>query len=166
MLRLGIWYEAIMRWVGEANQVMAAGRVFVKMRKDPSTGSMRAVQIPEHVNVIAEMDCGAQASLWISDVAGLRQRKEALLYGTKGALQILDGQLFGRSSLDSPFQQITIRPDEVASWRVEAEFINAIRGQETIQLTTFEAGAKYMQFTEAVATSIAENKVVSLPIWK
>jgi len=47
---------------------------------------------------------------------------------------------------------------------VEEEFIGAIRGQETIQRTTFEDGFKYMEATEAVARSIASGQAVSLPL--
>src|SRR5262249_54951158 len=62
VMSMGIWYEAIMRWVGEATRVVAQGKTFVRMRKDAS-GIMRAVRIPEHLDVIADMACGAQAHL-------------------------------------------------------------------------------------------------------
>ena len=38
-------------------------------------------------------------------------------------------------------------------WRVEEEFIGAIRGTETVKLTDFAAGVHYMEFTDAVAQS-------------
>jgi predicted dehydrogenase len=41
---------------------------------------------------------------------------------------------------------------------VEAEFINAIRGLEPVTHTTFAEGVKYMEFTEAVARSMAEGR--------
>src|SRR5690606_13402664 len=51
IMTLGIWYEALMRWVGTATRVMAMGRTFVKMRPDAS-GTLRAVRVPEHLDVI------------------------------------------------------------------------------------------------------------------
>ena len=35
-LSLGIWYEAVMRWVGEATRVTAMGKTFAKMRRGTS----------------------------------------------------------------------------------------------------------------------------------
>src|SRR5262249_45416623 len=46
IMSLGIWYEALLRWVGEAASVMARGKTFVTMRKD-AAGVMRAVRVPE-----------------------------------------------------------------------------------------------------------------------
>jgi len=162
VLSMGIWYEALMRWVGEAQRVSAMGKVFVKMRKDPASGQLKPVRVPDHVNIIAEMACGAQASFWFSDVAGLPNRKEAILFGSHGALQFLNGQLFGRQYPDDPFGEIVPLPEEKASWRVEAEFVGAIRGLEPIRLTPFEVGVKYMRFTDAVAESMVSNRVVHL----
>ena len=47
---------------------------------------------------------------------------------------------------------------------MEEEFVNAIRGEEVITLTTFETGVKYMAFTEAVARSMAQGEVIALPL--
>ena len=56
-------------------------------------------------------------------------------------------------------------PDsERDEWRVEAEFIGAIRGEEQIRLTTFEDGVKYMEFTEAVHLSSQQRATVFLPL--
>jgi hypothetical protein len=61
-------------------------------------------------------------------------------------------------------QEIPIVPEKAGSWRVEEEFINAIRGKEEIKLTTFADGVKYMEFTEAVARSAALGKAINLPL--
>ena len=50
-------------------------------------------------------------------------------------------------------KEIPIAPEKRGSWRVEDEFIGAIRGEEKIRLTNFEDGLKYMEFTEAVTRS-------------
>jgi len=34
VMTMGIWYEALLRWVGEATQVTAMGKTFVKLRRD------------------------------------------------------------------------------------------------------------------------------------
>ena len=53
-------------------------------------------------------------------------------------------------------------PELIGKWRVEEEFINAIRGQEKISHTSFEEGFKYMQFTEAVSESFWTGDTVSV----
>ena len=51
-------------------------------------------------------------------------------------------------------------------WRVEAEFIGAIRGTEPVRYTDFASGVQYMEFTEAVAISAEGNRPVELPLSK
>lgn len=164
VMSLGIWYEALMRWVGEATRVMAMGKTFVKMRQNSQTGAMKAVRIPEHINVIADMACGAQAHFSISTVTGLAGPDEVILFGSNGTLRFSEGKLYGGQRDEPALQEITFPPDEEGGWRVEEEFVNAIRGTELVTHTTFEDGVKYMQFTEAVARSMAQGVAVSLPL--
>ena len=57
-----------------------------------------------------------------------------------------------------------IPPDKRIGWRVEEEFVNAVRGLEKITRTSFEDGLLYMEFTEAVARSASSGRAVSLPL--
>jgi predicted dehydrogenase len=160
-MTLGIWYEAVMRWVGEAKRVTALGKTFVPMRRDAS-GNLKAVRIPDHLDVVAEMACGAIAHFQISAVTGLAGGPEAWLFGSEGTLRLADGRLFGGRRGDSALTEIPVPPEEEGKWRVEEEFVNAIRGKEKIQLTTFEDGVKYMEFTEAAIRSMAEGRTVAI----
>jgi hypothetical protein len=47
-------------------------------------------------------------------------------------------------------------------WRVEEEFVNAIRGKEAVTHTDFVTGVKYMEWTDAVAESMRTRKEVRL----
>lgn len=163
VMSLGIWYEAILRWVGAASRVTATGKTFVRMRKDAG-GTLRAARVPEHIDVLAEMDCGAQAHIQISSVTGLAGAAEAWLFGSAGTLRFSGGRLYGGQRGDSELKELTIPPEQAGGWRVEQEFINAIRGQETITHTSFEDGVKYMEFTEAAARSMASGAAVALPL--
>jgi predicted dehydrogenase len=49
-------------------------------------------------------------------------------------------------------------------WRVEQEWVGAMRGDEPVRLTDFATGLRYMEFTEAVARSAASGRAVSLPL--
>jgi len=163
VLSLGIWYECLMRWVGEATHVMAMGRVFVKQRRD-QYGRLRAVRVPEHLDVMADLACGAQAHLQFSAVTGHAGPAEVTLFGSTGTLRFTNDELQGAQLNDSGLGAIAIPDHERGRWRVEAEFIRAIRGQEEIRLTSFETGVKYMAFTEAVVQSMAVGTAVPVPL--
>lgn len=162
VMSLGIWYESIMRWVGEAVSVMAAGRTFVRQRLD-GQGVLRAVRVPEHVAVLAQLACGAQAQICVSSVTGLARQSEVLLCGSEATVRFADGILSGGRRGEAGFQPIVIPIDERGEWRVEEEFVSAIRGCESVTHTRFEDGLKYMLFTEAVAISMAERREVAIP---
>jgi predicted dehydrogenase len=163
ILTLGIWYEALMRWVGEAHRVMAMGRIFTPMRRD-ADGIQRAVRVPEHVDIIADMACGAQAHLRFSSVTGHAGPGEIWLFGSAGTLRFSAGALWGGRRGDPALEEIAIPAAEAGRWRVEEEFIGAIRGSEPVTHTPFATGVKYMEFTEAVARSIATGGAVVLPL--
>lgn len=161
---LGIWYETLMRWIGEAVRVSALSRTFVKMRRDPERDLMRYVCVPDHLDAIADMACGAQARFRHSRVCGLGPGNGITLYGTEGTLCFTEGKLLGGKRGDSDLKEIPIPAERKGRWRVEEEFVGAIRGEEQVKLTTFEDGVKYMEFTEAVALSAVEYRAVSLPL--
>lgn len=163
VLQLGIWYEAVMRWVGPAARVMAMGKTFVKMRSD-AAGLMRAVRIPEHMDVVADMACGAQAHFRMSAVTPLTGPPSATLYGGDAALRFIDGKLMAAKKGGKDWREVKIPAEENVGWRVEEEFVRAIRGQERVSRTTFYDGLQYMEFTEAAARSLATGRTIPLPL--
>jgi predicted dehydrogenase len=162
-MTMGIWYEAVMRWAGHATAVTALGKTFVKQRRTEE-GMLKAVRIPEHIDVLAEMACGAQLHLQVSSVAGLAGAPEILLFGSRGTLRFSQNKLFGGGRNDKELSEIAVPAAEQGGWRVEEEFVNAIRGREPVTHTTFEDGVKYMEFTEAALRSIAERRTIPLPL--
>ena len=164
ILGLGIWYEAMLRWVGPATQVMAMTRVNVPRRFDDS-GNRRAVTIPDHVDILCQLANGALAHLRFSAVTGLSPGSEVWLYGSEGTIR-LDQRLnvFGGQRSDTHLSEIPNPPDEQAYWRVEEEFANAIRGKEQVTRTPFSVGVQYMEFTEAVTRSAQTGQAIALPL--
>ena len=162
-MTMGIWYEAIMRWVGHTNRVTAFAKTYVKMRRDQE-GDLKAVRVPDHIDVLADMACGAQLHLQVSSVSGLVGAPEIYLFGSRGTLRFSQNKLFGGQRNDKELSEITIPANEQGGWRVEEEFINAIRGKETITHTSFEDGVKYMEFTEAALRSAADGIAINLPL--
>ena len=171
ILLVGAWYECMMRWLGPATSVTAVTRVHVPSRADAS-GAKRVINIPDHVEIIAEMASGPLAHMRFSDSIGLAGDDRFWLFGTEGTLllEILSGngdhqvRLSGGRRGDSRLQEIEIQPEKRGGWRVEEEFINAIRGVEQVTTHTFEDGVRYMEFTEAVTRSAQSGKRVHLPL--
>ena len=61
------------------------------------------------------------------------------------------------------FEEVKVASDKEGHWRVEEEFIAAIRGTEKVCRTSFAQGVRYMEFTQAVATSYQTGNAVMLP---
>ncbi|KAL6772049.1 hypothetical protein ACKKBG_A28760 [Auxenochlorella protothecoides x Auxenochlorella symbiontica] len=168
ILFLGIMYEALARWVGHASSVMAMGQTVVKWRTDPATSALRGVEVPDHLDVLARMACGAQAHLLLSAVAGGSDRPalEFWLHGSQGALHL--DLTAGALTLSRPDveggapQPVTLA--HPGAWRVEEEFVGAIRGKERVRLTDFPTAARYMEFTTAVARSLRSGHSVGMPL--
>jgi predicted dehydrogenase len=156
VMSMGIWYEAVLRWVGEAARVMAKGKVFVTMRKD-AEDVMRSVRIPEHLDVVAELARGAQMHMQISRALGLSDPPSAVLYGSEGTLKFTGGRLYGGRRGESALREVPT-PTERDGWRVEEEFVRSIRDGEPVRRTSFEDGVRYMAFTQAVAESMATGQ--------
>jgi predicted dehydrogenase len=163
IMSLGIWYETVMRWVGDAIRVTAMGKTYVTTRRDED-GQMRAVRVPEHIDVLSDMACGAQLHVQVSSVTGLAPTAETWLFGSRATLRFADNKLWGGKRGDKGLAEIEIPEAERGEWRVEEEFVNAIRGLEPVKLTTFADGVKYMEWTEAVHRSMAEGRAIGLPL--
>ena len=163
VMNMGIWYEAMMRWLGPARRVMAMAKIAVPQRRDES-GSLRDVEVPDHLEILATLRDGAVARLRFSAVAALGPASEAWIFGSDGTLRLdAEGKrLFGGRRGDKELAEIPIPPARRVGWRVEEEFINAVRGHEKVSRTTFEDGVRYMEFTDAVARSVALERAVDV----
>ena len=164
IMNMGIYYECLIRWTGPAVRVMAMTRVNVPSRMDED-GSVQAITIPDHVDILMEFANGAQGHMRVSSVTGLARGPEVTLNGSQGTLQV-DSQLnvFGGQRGDSQLSEIPNPPEGQYSWRVEEEFISAIRGLEPVTRTPFDVGLHYMEFTEAVTRSAQTGQAIALPL--
>jgi len=164
ILNMGIWYEAMIRWVGRATKVTAMTSINVNSRKEEN-GEVVDVSIPDHVSVIAELANGAMANMQFSAVTGLSSGNGVWIYGSEGTLHVDGAQnVYGGQRGDDKLQEINNPEEDRAYWRVEEEFCNAIRGQEQITRTPFAVGVHYMEFTEAVTRSAQTGQTVALPL--
>ena len=58
---------------------------------------------------------------------------------------------------------VEVSPSEAREWTVEADFVNAIREGKRAVEPSFWDGLKYMEMTEAIFLSCAQNRTVDLP---
>ena len=164
ILNMGIWYEAMIRWVGRATKVTSMTKVNVSGRKDESD-EIVSITVPDHVNIIAELANGAQANMNFSAVTGLSPGNGVWIYGSEGTIHV-DASLnvYGGRRGEDKLSEIPNPQEGQAYWRVEEEFCNAIRGTEEITRTPFNVGLHYMEFTEAVTRSAQTAQAVALPL--
>jgi predicted dehydrogenase len=168
IMTLGIFYEAVRRWVGDATEVMAMGKTHVKARVDPATGAQHHLKIPDHIDVLGTLPSGAQLHLLVSDVLVGKGRPAAefWIYGSEADLHYTLGPGGGLTICKHGADPEPVTPDNGVggAWRVEEEFVSVIRGQEKISHTRFEDGVCYMEFTEAVWKSMQGAGAVQLPL--
>src|SRR5262245_21255970 len=163
VLNMGIWYEAMMRWLGPARRVTAMTKIAVPRRRD-AAGAWHEVRVPDHIDILGTLGGGAVAHLRFSAVTALAPSPEVWIFGVEGTLRLeADARrLSGGRRGDSELSEIAIPAERRVGWRVEEEFVNAIRGREKITRTNFEDGVRYMEFTDAVAKSAASGQTVDV----
>jgi predicted dehydrogenase len=173
MLTLGIVHETLMRWVPPPVQVFAQAHAHCATRIDPASGVRRPVGTPDSVQVIAILEGGARASYHFSGVVPFGQSAGIHLFGNDGVLHydLQTDRIRGANRRSgattakmSELEEIAIPAEKARTWTVAADFIAAIREGRPIELTTFEAGVAYMEFTEAVARSAELDEAVDLPL--
>ncbi|MCH7802275.1 MAG: hypothetical protein IIC24_12150, partial [Chloroflexi bacterium] len=165
IMQMGIWYEAMMRWLGPAQTVTSIGRTHVKSRRD-GDGNRQFITIPDHIETLCEMASGPLVRMRFSTVTGLAPGAAVWLFGTEGTLHLDAGSMTLRGGRrgDSDLSEIEIPAEKQGAWRVEDEFINATRGIEPITHTNFYDGVRYMEFTEAVTRSVQSGEKIQLPL--
>lgn len=168
VMSMGIWYEAMMRWVGPAGSVFAIGQRVVPHRRDEA-GRRVAMTIPDHIDVVGAMAQGGQMRFNVTTVVGHAPAPaDVCIFGSEGTLRLChqsgsDGLelLAGRRGGDG-LGPVEIAPEKRGGWRVEEEFVNAIRGLEPVTHTDFATGVRYMEWTDAVARSLRTGEAVHL----
>jgi predicted dehydrogenase len=173
MLTLGILHETLQRWAPPPVRVLAQVHAFIPTRIDPESGVRLPVGTPDSVQVLAVLENGARAVYHLSGVTAFGQEMGITLYGSEGVLHydLLTDRIRGASRRrgDKPgprdeLPEIAIPAEKARAWRVEADFVDAIREGRPVVLTDFGTGVRYMEFTEAVARSAESGEAVDLPL--
>jgi predicted dehydrogenase len=167
VLALGILHEAAIRFAPEPTRLFAQTQLFEPERAaSPYSGDTRAT-IPDSVQIVTELDGGGRGLYHLGGVHLFGPGHQIHMYGSKGTIRLELGPqerlLMGRAG-EAEMHEPDIPAEQRGGWRVEAEFIGAIRGEEPVRFTDFATGVKYMEFTSAVHKSAAEGLPVDLPL--
>jgi predicted dehydrogenase len=166
VLAMGIMHETLVRWCPHPNRVFAQSQIFGPTRSG-ATGDVQAT-VPDSLQIVTQFESGSTTGRAIYHLSGIAlhgPQKQIHLYGSGGTIKVILGpqeEVWIGKKIDSALSRLIISDAERGGWRVEQEFISAIRGEETIHFTSFATGVKYMQFTEAVASSSATGQVVEV----
>jgi len=166
-LSLGILHETAMRWTPATTRVFAQSALFEPQRPAPDRAGNVAVTVPDSLQVLTQLEGGGRGIYHMSGVTLFGPGRQIHLYGSHGTIRVEFGAqervLCGRAG-DNALRVVEVPADKRSGWRVEEEFISAIRGKETVKFTDFATGVRYMEFTEAVARSAESQSAIDLPL--
>ncbi len=164
IMSMGIFNETLRRYAGHEQSVMAHGKIFIGDRKNADTGDTSSADIPDSLGILSEHENGAIAVYHFSSVARLGRNASFEFYGTKGSFKLEAGRGWIALEGDKEFRELEVATERQGGWRVEQEFVDAVRDGKPVTHTSFEDGVKYMEFTEAVQLSLREGRRIDLPL--
>jgi predicted dehydrogenase len=161
-MALGIIYEALARWLGPAIAVTATSRILEPIMPGSNNRPV-PVDVPDHLLVTLELPGNALASLELS-ATPRPEPNVATIFGSMGSLRIdVSRRRLDHAERDGRWRRVRIPAHERGRWRVERDFIDAIRLGTPVTLTDFETGWRYMAFTDAVVESAALGRRIEIP---
>lgn len=168
-LSLGILHETALRWSPPPTQVFAQTQLFEPTRPLPEECRVAEVTVPDSIQVLTKLAGGGRGIYHQSGSILFGPGKQIHLYGSRGTIKVEflpDGseRVWTGHAGDDELKCVDIPDDLLGRWRVEEEFINAVRGAEQIELNDFATALRVMEFVEAVALSAERNAPVTLPL--
>jgi predicted dehydrogenase len=167
-LLMGIYAETLNAWVGLYRQLAAHTAAPVAAKPGPQGGEVN-IAIPQVLTITGELAGGATA---IEQHFGLAADsttpcEQLTLYGSAGTLRhrfLTDTVEMARPG--EALQPVDVPPEGRRPWRVEADFIDAVRAARAGNAWTgghspdFAEGLEYMRKVEAVHEAAATGKTV------
>jgi predicted dehydrogenase len=160
IMTLGIIYESILRWLPPAQWVKAEAQIFNDKAIDPESGKTIRIEIPDYLSVQIGLQGNISGTFLISEAGSHGNKPSIKIFGEKGTLSldfVPEGTLYMGLRHQPQLQEVPIPQNQRGAWKVEEEFINAIRDKTPFTHTSFSTGLEYMRFTEAVYRSYRNN---------
>src|SRR5438094_3679300 len=151
-LTLGIYIEVLQRWLGEITGVFARGKIIGPVRDGYD------VIVPDVVTILCSFENGAEGVLELSGINALAEGDWLEIYGSTGTVTC--GYTYAMVQAgkhgDRALHVIDVPPDLEGEWRVEEDFLAAIKSKGRVHAhPNFEDGIRYMRVVQAVADSRA-----------
>ena len=163
VMTLGLYVEAVQRWLGPTAWVLADGETFVRSRIDAESGQSMPIAVPDSLGILARMANGARAVYRVGTLLHAAADANGVsIYGSRGTLHWRADDTMQLALRGEEPRTLEPDPGTAGEWRVEADFVDSIRLGTPVELTSFADGVRYMQFTEAVARSIRSGARVDL----
>ncbi len=161
VLMLGVYAEVLQRWLGPIISVQARSKI-VHPERDGYE-----VSIPDLLNVLCSFANGAEGVLTFSGVTAAAPGDRLELHGRDGILTYdFSNDSIGLAFAgDSVVKPLAIPPELVVEWRVEEDFLAAVRSPGTFHpRPSFEDGVAYMRVVQAVAESVTRHEEVQIQV--
>ena len=162
-MQLGLSYDVMRRWTGDATSVVAQRLSFVAQRPLTPGGPLVDNPYPDAVTVLAETTGGASMiNLLNYSVHFGDSRIE--LYGESGTLVYRQrgDAIVGAHVGDAELAPLTIPAEHDNPWRVEREFVRLVRGEIAEPSFSFDDGVVNMEYLEAAYYAGTEGRRVTL----
>ena len=150
VLTLGIYVEVVQRWLGNITGVFARGKILQPLRQGYE------VIIPDVLNVLCHFENGAEGVLEFSGVNALSTGDRLEIYGDQGTIiyDFTNDVIHTGKVGDEKLQVMEIPPELESTWRVEEDFLNAVKSKGRVRPhPDFEEGVRYMSSIVTIPTS-------------
>ena len=158
VLTLGIYAEVLQRWLGPVRALRARGGVVFPDRQGYT------VHVPDFLHVLCTFENGAEGALEFSGVAAGASGDRLEIYGRDGSLHYdFQRDAITHADRDGEREELDITPDLAVAWRVEEDFVYAVRGRAQVQpRPSFTDGVRYMRVVQGVADALRTGEEIVL----
>jgi predicted dehydrogenase len=163
-MQLGLSYDVMRRWTGNATSLVAQRASFVPQRPLTPGGPIVDNPYPDAVTVVAETTSGASAVNMLNYAVYFGDSRIEL-FGENGSVvyRLRGDGLVGAKAGDADLAPLAIPPELDNTWRVEEEFVQLVRGEIDEPSFTFDDGVVNMEYLEAAYYAATEGRRVTLP---
>ncbi|MBX7257040.1 MAG: Gfo/Idh/MocA family oxidoreductase [Candidatus Hydrogenedentes bacterium] len=164
MHTFGMYVEVMHRWFGWTKSISATMDTFYESRVDEG-GATHSVEVPDQILCTARMEAGFPIQYAFSTVAH-HGSDTVWIYGSRATLRydVSNDKLYGGLA-GATLSEVRIQEADaydLAQWRVEEDFVNAIR-RGTEYHPNFLDGLKYMQVVQAAYDSAHARGEIEIP---
>jgi predicted dehydrogenase len=162
-MQLGLSYDVMSRWTGQATSVVAQRASFTMQRPLTPDGPIVENPYPDEVTVISDTTSGAVAMNVVNYSVHFGESRVEL-YGAEGTVvyRLKGDTILAARGGEAELRQIPIPADHDNPWRVEEEFVRLVRGEIDRPSFTFWDGVKNMEYLEAAYYSALDGRRVNL----